>query len=821
LFDRNFYPFICEVLNLLPEQAFNLLNMLSKKIRLFIALIAAVSGLIFISFTTISTRSNDPSDDVATRLAEWYEKYPQEKVYLHLDKQTYTAGENIWFRAYFVDATSHRPSTHSNILIVELINSFGKTSMTRLLKLNDGFSTGDFMISDTVPSGLYEIRAYTSWMRNFGDDYFYKRQIEILNPEYSSQLYRDEKLANKRLKNRSIRKSEKLDIQFFPEGGDLVTDIESRIAFKAVNELGQGVDIRGEIHNKKGDLITEFKSFSQGMGAFSMKPAAGEKYKAVILRGDEKYNEIPLPEPLKSGFLLSVNNLGNKEIIVNIKSSMNDQWVSLIGQTRGHVYFNQSVLLENRGAEIKISRDIFPTGILQFTVFNQALVPQCERLVFINHNDFLNIGLETDRENYGSREKISLKINVKDPDNYPVAGNFSLSVTSNEYNDNRGDFYSGIVSYLILSSDLKGNIQNPEQYFEKNTPETREALDYLMMTQGWRRFTWENVIGQVPLKIDWEVERGLAVAGKVTREFFGLPLKFLPVTLTVLSGFNDIYNTRTNEKGNYLFNLPDYEDTLDIEITSSRLSGRKNLVIYIDETKLPEKEVLFSSYSKEMEVYGSNTFRPIPEKGIDKNQSTIHGIHGTPDNVIYVDDKLAAYNNIFDIIKGRVPGVMVQGNSIQIRGPNSFFLSTEPLYLIDDVPVDAGAAASLNPQDVERIEILKGPSTAIYGSRGANGVVAIYTKRGKFMKKGVLETQILGFYRPREFYSPRYGTRFDQLNPDDRITLFWAPSIMANSNGQADTIFFTSDVKGKFDISLEGVTPEGKFGAGASSFNVE
>lgn len=795
--------------------------MLPNKIRLFLVLIIVTSGIAFVSFTSIKNRSNDPSDNLATRLEEYYEKYPQEKVYLHLDKQTYNVGESIWFKAYFIDATTHKPSTHSNILIVELINSFGKTSMTRLLKLKDGFAIGDFKIYDTVPSGLYELRAYTSWMRNFGDDYFFKRQIEILNPEFSSQLYRDEKLANKRLKKRSIRKSEKLDVQFFPEGGDLVAGLESRVAFKAVNELGVGVDIRGEVRDKKGDMISEFKSFNQGMGAFIMKPADGEKYKAVIITQEEKYTEVPLPEPLKSGFTLSVNNLDSKEIIVNIRSTENDQWVSLIGQTRGRVYFNQSLLLENRSAEIKIPRDRFPTGILQLTLFNQALVPQCERLVFINHYDFLNIGLETEKENWGSREKISLKINVRDPNNYPVEGNFSLSVTGDEYNDDRGDFYSGIVSYLVMSSDLKGPVQNPEQYFEKNTAETREALDYLMMTQGWRRFTWENVIGEIPMKIDWEVERGLAVSGKVTREFFGIPLKFLPVTLTVLSGFNDVYNTRTNEKGNYLFNLPDYEDTLDIEITSTRLSGRKNLVIYIDETELPEKEVLFSSYSKEMDVLGSNSFRPVPEKGIDKDQSTIHGIHGTPDNVIYVDDKLATYNNVFDIIKGRVPGVMVAGNSIQIRGPNSFFLSTEPLYLIDDVPVDANAIATLNPQDVERIEILKGPSSAIYGSRGANGVVAVYTKRGKIMKKGVLESQILGFYRPREFYSPRYGTRFDQLNPDDRITLFWAPTIMTDSKGQADTTFFTSDVKGKFDISLEGISPDGKFGAGTSSFDVE
>jgi TonB-dependent SusC/RagA subfamily outer membrane receptor len=795
--------------------------MFNNKAKLILALIIVIAGFAFISFTNIKITGTDPSEDLANRLAEWYGKYPQEKVYLHLDKQTYKAGENIWFKAYFLDATTHEPSSHSNILIVELINSFGKTSMTRLLKLNGGFALGDFKIYDTIPSGLYEIRAYTSWMRNFGDDYFFRRQIEILNPEFSSQLYRQDKLANKKLKKKSIRKSEKIDVQLFPEGGDLVNGLESRVAFKAVNELGLGIDISGEVRSKKGDLITKFKSFYQGMGAFSLKPVPGEKYFAVITADEEKHDVVPVPGQLNSGFVLAVDNLSSSDITVNIRSTQNDTRISLIGQIRGKVYYNKSLIIKSGGTEVKVPRNIFPTGILQLTLFDQASVPQCERLVFINNNDFLKIGLETDRNNYGSREKISLKIDVKSPDNLPVIGNFSLSVTGNEYNKDRGDFYSGIVSYLVMSSDLKGQVQDPEYYFQKNAPETREALDYLMMTQGWRRFAWENVIGDIPMKISYVVEKGLSVEGKITSEFFGIPLKYLPVTLTVLSGFNDVYNTRTNDKGRYLFNLPDYEDTLDIEITSKRLSGRKNLVIYIDETVLPEKKVLFSSYSREMEITGTNVFRPVPEEPKDPNQSTIQGIHGTPDNVIYVDEKLASYNNVFDIIKGRVPGVLVNGNSIQIRGPNSFFLSTEPLYLIDDIPVDAGAVASLSPQDVERIEFLKGPSSAIYGSRGANGVVAIYTKRGKFMKKGILESQILGYYRPREFYSPRYGTRFDHLNPDDRITLFWAPSILTDSIGQAEAVFYSSDIKGIFDVTLEGVSPEGKIGKGTASFKIE
>lgn len=796
-------------------------GMWNNKIKIIFGIIIVFAGLTFLSFTLIKNSGSDPSDDLADRLTEWYGKYPQEKVYLHLDKQIYNVGDDIWFKVYFLNATTHEPSLHSNVLIVELVNSFGKTSMTRLLKLRDGFAMGDFAVQDTVPAGLYEIRAYTSWMRNFGDDYFFKRQIEILNPEFSEQLYRQDKLANKRLKKKSIKKSEKLDIQFFPEGGDLVNGLESRVAFKAVNELGQGVDIRGEVQDKKGNRITEFQSFNQGMGGFSLKPSTGEEYHAVVSSGEENTVKIPLPESLKSGFVLFVDNLNSKEIKVKVSSTINNTRVILIGQTRGQVYFNRSLNLESGSAEIIISTDLFPTGITQLTLFDQSSIPQCERLVFINHNDMLNIGLETEKNIYAPREKIVLKIHAKNVNNHPVDGNFSLSVTENESNNDKGDFYSGIISYLLLTSDLKGKIQNPDYYFQKNTIETRTALDYLMMTQGWRRFSWENVIGSVPMEIEYFVEKGLSVEGKVTRELFGIPLKYLPVTLTVLSGYNDVYETRTNDKGRYLFNLPDYEDTLDIEIISTRLSGKKNLVIYIDATELPEREVLFSSYTKEMEITGTNSFRPIPEEEKDPNQPHLTGIHGTPDNVIYVDEKLASYNNVFDIIKGRVPGVMVTGDKIQIRGPNSFYLSTEPLYLIDDVPVDASAISSLNPQDVERIEILKGPSTAIYGSRGANGVVAVYTKRGRYIKKGVLESQILGFYRPKEFYSPKYETRFDYMKADDRTTLYWVPVIKLDSLGQAEAVFYSSDMKGTFDVTIQGVSVDGVIGESTSTINVE
>ena len=372
----------------------------------------------------------------------------------------------------------------------------------------------------------------------------------------------------------------------------------------------------------------------------------------------------------------------------------------------------------------------------------------------------------------------------------------------------------------MLTSDLKGRIENPDYYFKKNSLEIRQDLDYLMMTQGWRRFHWENVTNNIPLKIDYPVERNLIVKGRITREIFDIPLKNIHVTLAVQSGFNDVYYNRTNKDGEFEFSLPDYEDTLSIEITAKRNTGRKNLVIYVDESELPETKLNYSSYTKTMEITGTNVFRPIEAPEEDTNQARIEGIYNEPDYVIYVDEQLATYNSVFDIIKGRVPGVMVTGERVIIRGVGSIYGGTDPLYLIDNIPVDVGAVSTLNPNDVERIEFLKGPTAAIYGSRGANGVISIYTKRGFFIKKGVLNFQMLGYYKPREFYSPKYGTEFDHLYPDSRTTLYWAPVIRTDSLGHAAVEFYSSDTRGNFEVVLEGISGKGFPAEGKASFEV-
>jgi TonB-dependent SusC/RagA subfamily outer membrane receptor len=784
-------------------------------------IIAAVllTGLLFLSLTTVILP--DKPERIARLLETFYENFPQQKIYLSLDKPAYMAGQTIWYKAYVLDATTHLPADLSKNMIVEVSNSFGNNILTQLCKIENGYSRGDFHLPDTIAEGIYEIRAYTNWMRNFGDEFFFRRQFNVWNPVYASKIYRDDKIANKKLKKKSIRMAGKTDLQFFPEGGFMVAGKKCRIAFKACNELGLGIDIGGIIMDKKNKQVAVFSSEYLGMGAFEFVPEKDNSYTAEVRNSDGRTSHFKLPESLEEGYVLRVDANAVFNIKITVTSTYLSPEVMLLGHVRGKVFYTKTLKLESGTAVTEIDKSSLQTGIFHLTLFDQASVPQCERLVFINQNDQLNISTELNSKVYKPREKVDITLQVKDAENKPVRGSFNISVTDLTAINESSEFQSSAISYLLLASDLRGPVEEPDNYFSNNTAEIRQAADYLMMTQGWRRFVWENVTGERSLKIDYPVERGLVVSGRITREIFDIPLKNLPVTLTVLSEFNDVFITRTDSKGAYSFELPDYEDTVFVEITCRRLNGRKNLVIYLDESDRPETGMLFSPYTKDMAIQGSKIYRPVEEPEKDTNQVRLEGIYSRPDNVIYVDEALQTYGSVLEIIQGRVPGVMVTGKHVLIRGISTLYGSTEPLYLIDNVPVDVEAIQSLSPLDVERIEILKGPSTAIYGSRGGNGVISVYTRRGTFMRKGVIDFKMFGYHRAREFYSPKFGTEYDHLIPDERSTIYWDPMVGTDENGKATISFYNSDRTGTFWIVVEGVSDKGTPGKAEESYVVQ
>jgi TonB-dependent SusC/RagA subfamily outer membrane receptor len=566
------------------------------------------------------------------------------------------------------------------------------------------------------------------------------------------------------------------------------------------------------------------------MGTFRFTPEDGEKYKLEAVFSNESEKKFDLPDGIEMGVNLQIDPLEEDSIYVRLLSNISpnnyppNTVYHLLAHTRGNPRFSAEMDLKN-DKKISVPKALFPNGIAHFTLFNSASNPVSERLVFIYDDPGIKIKINS-KSRAGKREKMNAGIEITDRSGDPIQGSYSFAVVK----DSRLTETRSIISEMLLASDLKGHIERPGFYFDNYNTEKAALLDNLMLTQGWRRFDWSTVKVNKRLPTEYQVEKGIEISGKITREFFGLPLSDIRVTLTILNEFNDVYTTRSGPKGYFSFKNLNYADTVSVKLEAVRNNGKKNLVIVLDTkdpSHLEDMHYLTDQYLRKPGEEGRWVTEKTPEEIEKENDpfyeenNRYHRIHQEPNDVIEVDETMENYSSVAQIIQGRVPGVMVNGNNITIRGINSFYGGTDPLFLVDGIPVDKGFALGMNPNDIDRIEILKGPDAAIYGSRGANGVIAIYTRRGKFMLKGVLDFQMLGYYDGKEYYSPKYEVegRDEQFN-DERTTLYWEPSLETGPDGKTTLDFYTSDLEGSYSIIIEGTDKAGNFSTGNAGFEI-
>jgi TonB-dependent SusC/RagA subfamily outer membrane receptor len=360
-------------------------------------------------------------------------------------------------------------------------------------------------------------------------------------------------------------------------------------------------------------------------------------------------------------------------------------------------------------------------------------------------------------------------------------------------------------------------------YFDLAGDEFITAMDNLMLTQGWRRFEWSSLLAGDYPEILYHEEKGITVSGKITRDFFNLPLKDCKIQLSIMDKYNDVFTQYSSDKGTFEFENMVYYDTISVKLEAWRPSGRRNLLILLAENKDNEVVNHMGNYTlttvsdrdkkaHRLEVYEDNKKAYELEKQAmeERKKNSLQGIYGDPDFVMYSEDFHMVSGNILEVMKGRVPGVQITGNDVLIRGINSIYGNTQPLYLVDGTPVtDVNAVTSIPIQDIERVEVLKGAKTSFYGSRGANGVIAVYTKRGQFMVRGKIEFDMLGYSTPRKFYQPMYEP---QDEPENNYTLLWEPVITTDADGRAKIVLDKPSVKGEYRFDIQGISYNGHVG---------
>ncbi|EAR02726.1 TonB-dependent receptor [Maribacter sp. HTCC2170] len=764
---------------------------------------------------------------------------PVEKMYLHTDRDFFSSGENLWYKAYTVLGERHLFSLASKVLHVDLIGPDTQILVSQTHELVDGKAIGSIALPKDFISGNYQLRGYTNWMRNFDDNFFFTKTIKVVGA------------TDMHLPPQSI--SDSMDLQFFPEGGHSVLGLMGQVAFKAIGSDGLDRKIRGYIKDSKGKPVAHLGTITRGSGFFYLKPEIGENYTAILDNG----SEYPLPKIMNQGYSMTINNTGKKNIKIKIQATEFLRKVPfyILGIINNTTYFQGAFDFDSKkSVSFEIPKNGIPSGVMALTLFDQNKKPWCERVVFINNQKELVINAKISPEKPLKRSEITVDVNVTNNDGEPVSTELSLAITDAGQvikNPNSGN----ILTHLLLQSDIKGHISNPGLLFQNQNRLTLHAMDLVMLTHGWRKFPWLDLHEGTTLPSkEFDFTKGLTISGQARSKFDKL---FKNVDLNVIAKSGDfvgMFSTKTGRDGKFI--IPDFNFSDTTRIVFNALSSTKkpmNVKVVLDTNiitvplshfkSMPTVKDIeatneysnFSATRKNMRLlYDYNKTTELDEvvvtkriaKRIDPSMPSTLG--QTPDATLRTKDTRETGLSLMDFV-ARFAGVTVYGSfpyiAVSIRGRGA------PLWVLNGIPVsnDIGSLrpsvpaqiASMDISNVERVELLKGPSAVIWGSRGANGVFLVYTKRGGGSELVLSpEFDIMGHAKEREFYSPNYSVKLDRHSlPDHRATLYWNPSFTTNESGNASLKFFNSDNARQFQVAIEGLSNQGTPGAYLNSFN--
>jgi len=884
---------------------------------------------------TAFKRAEDPVERIVNILDKLLKDNPVEKVHLSFDKPYYATGDTIWFRASVLVGNAHKLSALSGVVYAEFLNQTDSVIYRHRLPLFAGVAKGNFVLSEDIKAGAYRVRAYTQWMRNSSDEYFFDKTIQVgsyrpqsiaskISYEYAengtaaSILYThegkpfsDKKIEynikatdgqifkgrgktdpngvlkivfdQKKFSGKTSRiqtvidmggdrqsihnfpikiQNIQPDLQFFPEGGSLVQGIASRIAFKCIDREGRGTQVTGTVYDSQGNEVTKFRTSHAGMGMFKMLPEDKKSYYAKVTFADSTTMKINLPPVSQTGLVLSVYNTVNPDTIllrVSANASVFESGgkdVNLIGQSGGSVCFTSKLDLNQPVNAFKLPKSVFPSGIAQFTLLTSSGEPLNERIIFIWNNDQLNLQCNSDKKQYSKQEKVKFNLKALAAE-APTIGSFSVSVINESLVPANEADESNIISNILLTSDLKGYIENPNYYFNDKNQDRVQALDLLMMTQGYRRFVWKEILsGQKQPGPVFKPEKIATVVSGTLMNLGNKPIAGGKITL-LANRAGLLMDTITDANGNFSFPTMLLKDSVKVTVQGRTAKEGDKVKLNLD--RVPGIEV---RYNKNMADVNYNVndslknflaaskqeFDNLKSKGLLNQNFTLKDVvisskkasipytsnlmgPGHADQEIKGEDAhLEACGNLLLCLVGRLAGVSLSSEGILYLSRNS---SQLPLLLVvNGQQFESGdvgysgilEGGDINPSDILSIELLKSPGyTAVYGPKGSGGVLIINLKPGSFRNVrdayGIITFQHKGFYKARDFYTPKYNVSATHTFTAPRTTVYWNPVVVTGTDGTA-TVEFYNENEGQYRVLVEGVNGDGQLGRQVYKYTV-
>ena len=799
--------------------------------------------------------------------------FPREKAYLHFDNTSYYVGDTIWFKAYVTLAEKQTFSLISRPLYVELVDQTGHIADKQIIKLTQGEGNGQFILPHSMLSGYYEVRAYTRWMLAFNEPQYFSRTFPIYQLSNSDKLERSITTyeLSSSMENRPSETEEKLNVRFFPEGGQLVEGVTSQVAFKAESKNGGNIELSGTIYTKEGTEITSFETLHDGMGHFEYTPSDQPAIAKVSFQG-KKY-EFTLPQALPNGYVLStVSNAGALLVRVSCNAATPQDTLAVFISHQGRPSIHQLISCRaDAPQEFILPTRKLPAGVLQVSLINRAGNTLCERFVFANPRAPLQISTEGLKEVYAPYAPIRCELQVKNAKGEPVSGELSVSIRDGVRSDYL-EYDNNIFTDLLLTSDLKGYIHQPGYYFASPSPRKQTELDVLLMVHGWRKYGMSQAISTAPFTPLQLPEAQLVLNGQVKSTILKNKLK--DIALSVIVKKDDQFitgGTVTDENGRFTIPVEDFEGTTEAVIQTRKVGKERNkdASILIDRNFSPapraysykelhpewkdlaywqQKAESFDSLYMdsirkveglyvldEVEIkskrrQGSNMATKISEKSIDAYYDVRRSVDVLRDNgkiVTTIPELMEKLSPQFYWDRTNDKHTYRQKPICYIMD-NHILSETETQMMLTEVDGLASIIISKGTGGIDDDIIQNTKMSEVTDSTGVDiskldrysVFYLIPLPRRDVLNKsqsavlGTRQTVIQGYTRPLEYYSPAYPTKELYMDKvDKRRTLYWNPSVQADENGKAVIECYNNQYSTPLIIQAETLGKDGQIGS--------
>jgi len=653
------------------------------------------------------------------------------------------------------------------------------------------------------------------------------------------------------------------DVQFFAEGGDLINGVKTKVAFKAIRPDGLGVDIKGTITDNTGAVVAEIPAQQHlGMGVFPLVPQIDKTYKANITFPDGTQASYNLPKVQADGIGLSLVNTDATKL--NIRLAPN---AAFLQKNKGRVFSvvatvgqavcwaaNTKPLVDDTFSTL-ISKSLFPSGIVKITILNDHGEPIAERIAFILRDDLLNLNLKTAQANYAPRQKVTMDLTAM-AGGKPSQANLSVAVideTKVPYDDISE---TTILTNLLLTSELKGYVEKPNYYFIHPDEKTAADMDVLMLTQGYRRIQYADIVANRSPVVAFPPEQGISITGTI-RNNTGLPIARGNVTMIVGDRKSSI-NTIANAVGEFKFTNLMYADSTKLTINGKNNPNSNFLMIMLDNATFQKPTInvntpngvanidsAMNSYMENSKKIAANSHvlkevviksTVVEKKPSHLDYPSLTGLSMDPDQTIS-GDRFSACPFIAECLQSAAFGLTYIDYKLYVsRSYNQGDKRQVSIYY-NGMAVDYNFLQTLKSEEVENIEVFMNDGlSGINKMDNTNGVVVIngkvvkHTQMSKEDIKAILAAQqygtqnliFRGYTQPRVFYSPKYDpTRNYSLGSDLRSTIYWNPKILTDKDGKATFDLFNADSKGSYRAIIEGIDGDGNIGRTIYHYTVQ